>query len=71
MSEKHQYKTNIKCSGCVATVTPFLNQLPDAHWQVDLNSPERILTVEAEKVDDKVVEQLLQQAGYAAEKISE
>lgn len=71
MSEKHTYKTNIKCSGCVATVTPFLNKLTNAQWQVDLNSNDRILTVEADKVDDQAVEQLLKEAGYAAEKISE
>jgi copper chaperone CopZ len=62
-----KFKTNIKCSGCVATVTPFLNEAVGAdQWQVDTNDPSKILTVESEKDAAKVIE-AVQKAGYKAE----
>jgi copper chaperone len=64
-----QFKTNIKCSGCVATVTPHLDQLRDAQWEVDLKSPDRILTVKATDIQVEEVVAQLQKAGYMAEKI--
>lgn len=67
-----KFKTNIKCNGCIVTVTPFLNKTVGEHnWEVDLQSPEKTLTV---KTDDTTKEgkviQSLQEAGYKAEKIS-
>ncbi|MDQ0109204.1 copper chaperone CopZ [Chitinophaga terrae (ex Kim and Jung 2007)] len=61
-----KFKTNIKCSGCIATVTPVLNELvgPD-NWQVDLQSPDKILTVK--KVEDKSeVRNAVEKAGFKA-----
>ncbi|WPP48602.1 heavy-metal-associated domain-containing protein [Catalinimonas niigatensis] len=63
-----QFKTNIKCNGCIAAVKPHLNEaVGEEHWKVDLNSPDRILTVEAE--DEQQVKEAVQKAGYQAEKI--
>lgn len=62
-----KFKTNIKCSGCVATVTPFLNEAIGEHqWQVDTNDPSKILTVDTEKDATKVIE-ALEKAGYKGE----
>ncbi|WP_128548637.1 heavy-metal-associated domain-containing protein [Larkinella soli] len=67
-----KFKTNIKCSACVATVTPFLNKaVGEDHWQVDLQSPERILTVQAENDSADRVKQALQEAGYKGEPINQ
>ena len=67
--ETNKYKTNIKCSGCVATVTPCLNEaIGESKWEVDLNDPSRILTVNSEK-DKDVVIKALAKAGYKAEKL--
>jgi len=69
--ETVKFKTTIKCSGCVATVTPYLNEAVGANnWNVDLQSPEKILTVntDLEKKEEVVVKKL-QEAGYKAEKI--
>jgi copper chaperone CopZ len=70
--ETLKFKTNIKCSGCIATVTPFLNKTVGAdNWQVDLQAPEKVLTVQAaDKEKETEVVQSLQEAGYKAEKIS-
>ncbi|MDX3916862.1 heavy-metal-associated domain-containing protein [Olivibacter sp. SDN3] len=64
------FKTNIKCSGCIETVTPFLNNLSEIEkWEVDTASPDKILTVQGdESLNDQKVISLLEQAGYKAEK---
>ncbi|HUP10997.1 MAG TPA: heavy-metal-associated domain-containing protein [Niastella sp.] len=69
--EKIKFKTTIKCSGCVATVTPGLNEAVGAsNWQVDLQTPDRVLTVNtSDKNKEQDVIKKLQEAGYKAEKI--
>lgn len=69
--ETKQFKTTIKCSGCVATATPFLDKaVGEDNWEVDLQDPNRILTVTAgEEIADEKVISALQEAGYKAEKI--
>ena len=64
-----KFKTNIKCSACVATVTPYLNETAgEGKWQVDLTSPERTLTVDTNAQEEKIKSALLK-AGYKAEKL--
>ncbi len=64
-----QFKTNIKCGACVATVTPFLNEaLGEGNWQVDTQTPSRILTAKAPSV--QVVKQAVEKAGYTAEPLN-
>lgn len=65
--EPIKFKTTIKCSGCVASATPFLNEaLGENNWSVDTNNPAKILTV-AGKKDAKEVIQAVEKAGYKAE----
>lgn len=64
-----QFKTTIKCGACVATVTPYLNDAEGiGEWKVDLQSPDRILTVQTDKAPAEVAE-LVKAAGYQAEPI--
>lgn len=64
-----KFKTTIKCSGCVAKATPFLNEaLGEDNWEVDTNDPSKVLTVVAEDDRDKVI-QAVEKAGYKAEAI--
>ncbi|NQX38034.1 Copper chaperone CopZ [Pedobacter steynii] len=69
--ETLKFKTTIKCEGCIATVTPHLNNLSEiSKWEVDTTSPDKILTVEGnESLDAQVIKDTLNKAGYAAEKI--
>ncbi|MCE7071737.1 heavy-metal-associated domain-containing protein [Dyadobacter alkalitolerans] len=68
--ETLKFKTNIKCGACVATVTPFLNEDNAVeNWNVDLQSPERILKVETSKTPQEIAE-LMKKAGYNAEEIA-
>ena len=62
-----RFKTTIKCSGCVAKVTPFLNEaLGEGSWNVDYAVPEKILTVEGESDKTKIVS-AVEKAGFKAE----
>lgn len=66
-----QFKTNIKCSGCIATVTPVLNKLVGAdNWEVDLASPGKILTVTKENLDKSEIRVAIEKAGYKADALS-
>jgi len=71
MMETLKFKTNIKCGGCIATVTPVLNNLEGINkWDVDVNNPDKVLTVETKDAgtETKLVN-ALKQKGYNAEKI--
>ena len=66
-----RFKTNMKCSGCIETVTPFLNDVEQIKkWEVDTNSPDKILTVEFDGTNEEVIIAKVQQAGFKIEKIS-
>ena len=68
--ETLKFKTNIKCGGCVATVTPFLDSDEDIeNWQVDLESADRVLTVETEYSADEIKD-IVKKAGYSAQEIA-
>ena len=68
--ETVQFKTNIKCSGCIAKVTPVLNELAGSdNWEVDVNKPEKILTVSARGLTEEAIKTAVEKAGFKAEKI--
>jgi copper chaperone len=68
MSEQ-KFKTTIKCAGCVAKVTPFLNEaVGESNWKVDYENPDKLLTVTQGDDKSKVI-QALEKAGYKAEPI--
>lgn len=66
-----KFKTNIKCSGCVAQVTPHLNaEKSIAHWQVDTANPEKILTVQGDHPNEKTIVEAIKRAVFTLEKKS-
>jgi copper chaperone CopZ len=67
--ETIKFKTNIKCTGCLATVTPYLNKTAGENkWQVDLQDPQRTLTVESDRTEEEI-RSALKDAGFEAEKV--
>jgi copper chaperone len=63
------FRTNIKCGGCVEKVKPHLDIIKGIKsWNVDLASPDRVLTVEGE-ISDELIIKTIAAAGYRAEKI--
>lgn len=69
--ETLKFKTNIKCSGCVAKVTPHLNAVESiaGNWQVDIHNPNKVLTVEAAKADTNQIKEAVQKAGFTIEQV--
>jgi Copper chaperone len=69
--ETLKFKTNIKCSGCVAQVTPHLEASPSIkEWNVDIANPDKVLTVKAENIGAEEIKAIVQKAGYNAEELS-
>ena len=68
---KYQFKTNINCSGCVAKVTPHLENAPEiSKWSVDTGNPAKLLTVETESLQKEEVKKIVEKAGFKAEELS-
>lgn len=68
--ETLQFKTTIKCTGCLEKVTPFLNeQLQPEEWNVNILNPSKILTVNSDKMTAEQIEEKVKQAGFQIERI--
>lgn len=62
-----KFKTTMSCSGCVSKVEKFLTKENGIDkWDVDLNSPDKILTIETETLEAPAIPLLLLKAGYKA-----
>ena len=69
--ETKKFRTTIKCSGCVAKVTPYLNEaVGENNWSVDYNHPAKLLTVNTDRQAETVID-ALQKAGYKGESLNE
>lgn len=65
-----KFKTNINCGGCVAKITPHLNEEKAIKsWNVDTANPQKILTVETDSLSEIEVEQIVKEAGFKADKL--
>lgn len=70
MEKTFKFKTTLKCGGCVAKITPVLNSMKNvAEWSVDLNNPDRVLTVTLKDGDIHSVQKAVRGAGYTIEEI--
>ncbi len=66
-----QFKTNINCSSCVATVTPFLNDAEGVcHWDVDTTTKDKVLSVKSEGITEQEVIEAVQKAGFKIESLT-
>ncbi len=65
-----KFKTNINCDACLAKVTPVLDDNEEiGSWAVDLGNPDKILTVQADALDEEELVHSLKKVGYKAEKL--
>ena len=63
-----QFRTNINCGGCVATVKPHLDNAEGiCHWDVDTANKDKILTVHSDGITSEQVLEIVRKAGYTAE----
>nr|WP_288835164.1 heavy-metal-associated domain-containing protein [uncultured Flavobacterium sp.] len=66
-----QFKTNINCGGCVATVTPFLNKIEGlSDWEVDTTNKDKILTVKTNTISQQQIIEAVQKAGFKIESLN-
>jgi len=70
MSEA-KFKTTIQCNSCLSKVTPKLNEiLEEQSWSVDLESDDRILTVNDDNVSVYEVVSAVKSVGFEIEELS-
>ena len=70
MSEA-KFKTTIQCNSCLSKVTPKLNEfLEEQSWSVDLESDDRILTVNDDNISVDVVVSAVKSVGFEIEELS-
>jgi hypothetical protein len=60
-----QFKTNLRCQACVATIKPLFDGDPTIkRWSADTSNADKVLTVDGDVIDSRHVAQLLEEAGY-------
>ena len=65
--KKLQFKTNIQCGNCLSKVSPKLNEQSGIHtWQVDLQDPDRTLTVDTDALNPEDIQKAVLKAGFIA-----
>lgn len=66
-----RFKTTIQCNSCLSKVTPKLNEfLEEQSWSVDLESDDRILTVNNDNVSVDAVVSAVKSVGFEIEELS-
>ena len=70
--ETIKFRTTIKCSGCVAKVTPVLDEnVGKGNWQVDILSPEKFLTITPkEPLNEAQLANAIESVGYKLENVN-
>ncbi len=69
--ETLKFKTNFKCSGCIATATPFLDAVAGKEqWKVNEEGANKILVVNTDQpISGQAVINAVEKAGYKAEQL--
>ena len=70
--ETLKFKTTIKCAGCLAKVTPALNEtVGEDNWEVNIQTPDKVLTIASdEEVNEEGVVKAVGKLGYKAERLN-
>jgi len=67
--ETIKFRTSIKCTGCLAKVSPELNELAgEDNWKVDLDSSDKTLVVQGDFSETEIISSV-KKAGFTAERI--
>ncbi len=62
-----QYKTNLNCGNCVNKVRPLLDAIEGIRWEVDTQTPDKILSVEGDLIDDNLIIEAVEAIGFDIE----
>ena len=66
-----KFKTNINCGNCIRSVSGFLNELENIRWEVDTTTPDKVLTVEGESLDEAEIIDAVESAGFELKVLAE
>lgn len=67
---KYIFKTSIHCTGCLKRVKPLLDNKDGIQkWEVDLDHPDKILTVESDGLSVSDITDIIDNAGFEIELI--
>ncbi|MBN8785282.1 MAG: heavy-metal-associated domain-containing protein [Terrimonas ferruginea] len=70
-NKEFQFKTNINCGGCIASVKPHLDNAEGiCHWEVDTANKDKVLTVKSEGITEQEVISTVQKAGFTIEPLN-
>lgn len=70
-NKEFQFKTNINCGGCIASVKPHLDNAEGiCHWEVDTANKDKVLTVKSEGITEDQVIETVQKAGFKIEPLT-
>ena len=70
-NKEFQFKTNINCGGCVASVKPHLDSAEGVcEWNVATTNKDKILTVKSEGISEEQVLEIIKKTGFKAEPIA-
>ena len=65
-----RFRTSIMCNGCIAKVQPILDGAEGvASWKVNLDTPDRVLTVVSNGITEDELLALIRNAGFTIERI--
>ncbi|WP_345232892.1 heavy-metal-associated domain-containing protein [Olivibacter ginsenosidimutans] len=70
-NKEFQFKTNINCGGCIASVKLHLDKAAGvSEWKVDTDNKDKVLTVKADGITEQEVIDTVQKAGFKIEPLN-
>lgn len=67
--EERRYRTSAKCKGCVSAIAGKLDEIMGREdWNIDLTSPDRVLTVKSDVAEEEIVSRV-KGLGFKIERI--
>ncbi len=67
--EERRYRTSAKCNGCVNAIAGKLDEIMGREdWNIDLKSPDRVLTVKSDVAEEEIVSRV-KGLGFKIERI--
>ncbi|MDR1202647.1 MAG: heavy-metal-associated domain-containing protein [Tannerellaceae bacterium] len=70
-NKKFQFKTNINCGGCVASIKPHLDSAEGiCEWGVDTAGKDKILTINSKGITEEQILDIIKKTGFKAEPIA-
>lgn len=67
--EERRYRTSAKCNGCVSAIAGKFDEIMGREdWNIDLTSPDRVLTVKSDVAEEEIVSRV-KGLGFKIERI--